>query len=89
MAPKFEEQYLLIIQNISPFLMIKTSRIIYHNRLLSTKFGKTLRHIESMTSKVQPASDYWTDHVKMTSKVQPTADWTFDRENLGTILCYF
>ena len=26
-----------------------------------------------MTSKVQPAADYWTDDVKMTSKVQPAA----------------
>ena len=32
-----------------------------------------------MTSKVQPAADYWTDDVKMTSKVQPAADyWTDD-----------
>ena len=48
-----------------------TTRIIHHNQLLFTKFGKNLRHIESMTSKVQPAESYWTDDVKMTSKVQP------------------
>ena len=42
-----------------------------------------------MTSKVQPAENYWTDDVKMTSKVQPAADyWTVDRENLETRLCY-
>ena len=43
-----------------------------------------------MTSKVQPAENYWTDDVKMTSKVQPAADCeTVDQENLGTRLCYF
>ena len=62
------------------------ARIIYHNQLLFTKFGKNFRHIESMTSKVEPTKNYWT---KMTSKVQPAADyWTVDRENLGTRLCY-
>ena len=29
-----------------------------------TKFGKNLRHIESMTSKVLPAADYWTVYGK-------------------------
>ena len=66
---------------------LKTTRIIHHNQLLFIKFGQNLRHIESMTSKVQPDENYWTDDVKMTSKVQPTADyWTVDRENLGTRL---
>ena len=55
------------------FWLVKTTRIIHHNQLLFTKFGKNLRHIKSMTSKVQPAADYW----------------TVDRENLGTRLCYF
>ena len=50
-----------------------------------------------MTSKVQPAADYWIIDVKMTSKVQPAADywtidvkdyWTVDQENLGTRMCY-
>ena len=36
----------------------KTTRTIHHNQLLFTNFGKKLRHIESMTSKVQPAADY-------------------------------
>ena len=72
------------------FWLVKTTRIIPHNQLLFSKFGKNLRHYESMTSKAQPAADYWTDDVKMTSKVQPDADsWTVDRENLGTSLCYF
>ena len=71
------------------FWLVKTTRIIHHNQLLFTKFGKNLRHIESMASKVQPAENYWTDDVKMTSKVHPAADyWTVDRENLGTRLCY-
>ena len=54
------------------FWLVKTTRIIHHNQLLFTKSGKNLRYIESMTSKMQPAADYW----------------TVDRENLGTRLCY-
>ena len=54
------------------FWLVKTTRIIHHNQLLFTKFGKNLRHIESITSKVQPAADYW----------------TVDRENLRARLCY-
>ena len=61
-------------------------RIIHHNQLLFTKFGKNLRHIESMTSEVQPAADYWTDDVKMTSKVQPAADyWTDDVKMMSKV----
>ena len=68
----------------SRFWLVKTTCVIHHNQMLFTKFGKNLRHIESMTSKVQPAGNYWTDDVKMTSKEQPAADyWTVDRENLG------
>ena len=71
------------------FCLVKTTRIIHQNQLLFTKFGKNLRHIEWMTSKLQPAENCWTDDVKMTSKVQPAADyWTVDRENLRTRLCY-
>ena len=72
------------------FWLVKTTCIIHHNQLLFTKFGKNLRHTESMMSKVQPAENYWTDDVKMMSKVQPAADyWTVDREKPGTRLCYF
>ena len=55
----------------SRFWLVKTTRIIYHNQLLFTKFGKNLRHIESMTSKVERTENYWTNDVKMRSKVQP------------------
>ena len=73
----------------SRFWLVKTTRIIHHNQLLFTKFGKNLRHIELMTSKVELSENYWTIDVKMTSKVQPAADyWTVDRENLGTRLCH-
>ena len=73
----------------SRFWLVKTTRIIHHNQVLFTKFGKHLRYIESMTSKVERFEYYWTIDVKMTSKVQPAADyWTVDRENLGTRLCY-
>ena len=37
------------------FWLVKTTSIIHHNQLLFTKFGKTLRHIESMTSKGEPS----------------------------------
>ena len=71
------------------FWLVRTTCIIHHNQLLFSKFGKNLRHIESMTSKVQPVENYWINDVKMTSKVQPPADyWTVDRKNLGTRLCY-
>ena len=39
------------------FWLVETTRIIHHNQLLFAKFGKKkLRHIESVTSKVQPAA---------------------------------
>ena len=38
------------------FGLVETTRIIHHNQLLFTKFGKNLRHIQSMTSKVEPAA---------------------------------
>ena len=63
---------LLFIQNIFPFLIVETTRIIHDNQLLFTKFGKKLRHIKSMTSKVQPALQIIEP---MTSKVQPAADY--------------
>ena len=58
------------------FGLVETTRIIYHNQLLFTKFGKNLRHIQSMRSKVEPAANYSTVDVKMTSKVEPAADLT-------------
>ena len=54
----------------SRFWLVKTTRIIHHNQVLFTKFGKHLRHIESLTSKVERIENYWTNDVKMTSKVQ-------------------
>ena len=36
---------LLFIQNISPILIAKSTRIIHHNQLLMTKFGRMLRLI--------------------------------------------
>ena len=46
------------------FGLVETTRIIHHNQLLFTKFGKNLRHIQSMTSKVEPAANYSTVDVK-------------------------
>ena len=58
-------KYLYYSIKIYPrFWLVKTTRIIHHNQLLLTKFEKKLCHIESMTSKVQPAANYWTDNVK-------------------------
>ena len=58
------------------FGLVEITRIIHHNQLLFTKFGKNLRHIQSMTSKVEPAANYSTVDVKMTSKVEPAADYS-------------
>ena len=72
------------------FGLVETTRIIHHNRLLLTKFGKNLRHIQSMTSKEEPAANYSTVDVKMTSKVEPAAEYsTVDRKNLGTRLWFW
>ena len=72
------------------FGLVETTRIIHHNQLLFTKFGKNLRHIQSMTSKVEPAAYYSTVDVKMTSKVETAADYsTVDRKNLGTRLWFW
>ena len=68
----FNITYYYSFKIFSRFWLVKTTSISHHNQLLFAKFGKNLRHIESMTSKVQPATDYW----------------TVDRENLGTRLCY-
>ena len=54
------------------FWFVKTTRIVHHNQLLLTKFETNLCHVQPMTSKVQPAADYW----------------TVDRENLVTRLCF-
>ena len=72
------------------FGLVETTRIIHHNQLLFTKFGKNLRHIQSMTSKVEPAAYYSTVDVNMTSKVEHAADYsTVDRKNLGTRLWFW
>ena len=55
----------------SRFWLVKTTRIIHRTQLLFTKFGKNLRHIESMTSKLQPAENYWTDMSKWRQKCNP------------------
>ena len=66
------------------FGLVETTRIIHHNQLLFTKFGKNLRHIQSLTPKVEPAAYYSTVDVKMTSKVEPAADYsTIDRKKPG------
>ena len=66
------------------FELVETTCIIHHNQLLFTKFGKNLRHTQSMTSKVEPTANYSTVDVKMTSKVEPAADYsTVDLKNLG------
>ena len=71
---------------------------MHRNQLLFTKFELmqlkvvttdvweqlASHELKTMTSKVQPAANSWTDDVKVTSRVQPAADcWTVDGENLG------
>ena len=72
---EFNNSYYYSFKIFSRFWLVKTTRIIHHNQVLFTKFGKHLRHIESMTSKVERMENYWTNDVKMTSKVQPAADY--------------
>ena len=59
----------------SRFWLVKTTRIIHHNQLLFTKFGNNLRHVESMTSKVQPTENYWTDDVKSATRCRLLNRW--------------
>ena len=78
------KQYYYSFKIFPRFGLVETTRIIHHNQLLFTKFGKNLRHIQSMTSKVEPAANYSTVDVKMTSKVEPAADYsTVDRKTWG------
>ena len=42
----------------SRFRLVKTTRIIHPNQLQFTKFGKNVRHIESMKSKVERTENY-------------------------------
>ena len=50
---KFNKLFHYSFKILSCFWLVKTTRIIHHNQLLFTKFGKNLHHIESMTSKVE------------------------------------
>ena len=72
------------------FWLVKTTRIIYHNQLTLTKFGKSfVIYIEPMTSRVQPAADYWTDDVKMKKRsplhIEPLTrkTWQKNKERNG------
>ena len=55
------------------FWLVKTACIIHHNQRLLPKFRKNHCHIELMTSKVEPTTEYWTKEVKVALKVQPAA----------------
>ena len=57
------------------FWLVKTTRIIHHNQLLFTKFGKNLRHIASVTSKVEPSENYWTIDVKSAARYRLLNRW--------------
>ena len=59
----------------SRFWLVKTTRIIHRNRLLFTKFGKHLRHIESMTSKVERIENYWIIDVKSAARRRLLNRW--------------
>ena len=83
-------QYYYSFKIFPRFWLVKTTRIIHHKQLLLTKNSVILNQwrqkcsppliIESLTSKVQSAADYWIIDVK--------DYWTIDRENLGTRLCH-
>ena len=59
----------------SRFWLVKTTRIIHHNQVLFTKFGKHLRHIESMTSKVERIENYWTNDVNSSARCKLLNRW--------------
>ena len=49
----FDKVYYYSFKIFPRFGLVETTRIIHHNQLLFTKFGKNLRHIQSMTSKAR------------------------------------
>ena len=59
----------------SRFWLVKNTRIIHHNQVLFTKFGKHLRHIESMTIKVERIENYWTNDVKSAARRRLLNRW--------------
>ena len=67
------------------FGLVETTRIIHHNQLLFTKFGKNLRHIQSMTSKVEPAAiiqpltSKWRQKWSPLQIIQPLTEKTWGR----------
>ena len=38
-----------MFQNISAFLIGENARVVHHNQLLSTKFGRILRYVKIMS----------------------------------------
>ena len=72
------------------FWLVKTTRIIHHNQLLSTKFGKNLRPSPYSINDVKLFNQWRQIIQPLTSKVEPAADYsTVDRKNLGTRLRFW
>ena len=72
---ELHKPYYYSFKIFSRFWLVKTTRIIHHNQLLFTKFGKNLCHIESMTSKVEPTENYWTNDVKSAARRRLLNRW--------------
>ena len=70
---------LLFIQNISPFLIGKTTRIIHHNQLLLTKFGKNFVIL----------NQWHQNDINSAALLHALLHGTVDCENLGTRLSFF
>ena len=62
-----------MFQNISAFLIGENARVVHHNQLLSTKFGRILRYVKNNVNSASKLSDYS----------------TVNREDLGTRLSCF
>ena len=70
--PRWDNSSYYSFKIFARFWLVKTTRIIHHNQLLFTKFGKNFCHTEPMTSK-------WRQKCSLVAGY-----WTVDRENLGT-----
>ena len=76
--PRWDNSSYYSFKIFARFWLVKTTRIIHHNQLLFTKFGKNFCHTEPMTSKWRQkcslVAGYWT--------VDPRKPWDEVRSRL-------
>ena len=69
----FNKDYYYSFKIFLRFWLPKIPRIIHHNKLLTTKFGRILRYVKNDVNRAAKLPDYW----------------TVNREDLGTRLSSF